>query len=140
MSTLAATSHTSTPASGADLLRLGLGLDAAATVAFAPPLAFASGWLSEPLGLPALLLLGAGAFLLPWAAFLIWAARQRVPSCRMVWTVLVVNTLWVIDTAVLWASGWVQPTLWGEAFLAVNVVGVSAFTVLQYLGLRRMGR
>jgi hypothetical protein len=33
----------------------------------------------------------------------------------------------------------VQPTLWGEAFLAVNVVGVSAFTVLQYLGLRRMG-
>jgi hypothetical protein len=140
MSTLAATSPTSTPASGTGLLRLGLGLDAAATVAFAPPLAFASGWLSEPLGLPALLLLGAGAFLLPWAAFLIWAARQRVPSRRTVWTVLVVNTLWVIDTAVLWASGWVQPTLWGEAFLAVNVVGVSAFTVLQSLGLRRMGR
>ncbi len=140
MSTLAATSPTSTPASGTGLLRLGLGLDAAATVAFAPPLAFASGWLSEPLGLPALLLLGAGAFLLPWAAFLIWAARQRVPSRRTVWTVLVVNTLWVIDTAVLWGSGWVQPTLWGEAFLAVNVVGVSAFTVLQSLGLRRMGR
>jgi hypothetical protein len=139
MSTLAATSPTSTPASGTGLLRLGLGLDAAATVAFALPLAFASGELSGLFGLPALLLLGAGAFLLPWAAFLIWATRQRVPSRRTVWTVLIVNTLWVIDTALLWASGWVQPTLWGEAFLAVNVVGVSAFTVLQYLGLRRMG-
>ena len=80
MSTLAATSPTSTPASGAGLLRLGLGLDAAATIAFALPLAFASGGLSGLFGLPALLLLGAGAFLLPWAAFLIWAVRQRVPS------------------------------------------------------------
>jgi hypothetical protein len=139
MSTLAAPSPTSTPASGAGLLRLGLGLDAAATVAFALPLAFASGGLSGLFGLPALLLLGAGAFLLPWAAFLIWAVRQRVPSHRTVWTVLVVNTLWVIGTALLWASGWVQPTLWGEAFLAVNVVGVAAFTVLQSLGLWRIG-
>lgn len=140
MSTLAATSHTSTAASGAGLLRVGLGLDAAATVAFALPLALASGWLSGLFGLPAVLLLGAGAFLLPWAAFLIWAVRQRVPSIGTVWIALVVNALWVIGTAALWASGWVQPTLWGEAFLAVNVVGVSAFTVLQYLGLRRMGR
>lgn len=134
---------TSTPSSfasalaGAGLLRLSLGLDAFASAAFAAPMTFASGLLSDVLGLPASLLFGAGCILWLWTAFLIVVVRQRMRSPPAVSAVIIVNLLWAVGTAILWASGWVEPTFYGRAFLAVNVVGVAFFALLQFLGMRR---
>lgn len=88
-------------------------------------------------GLPATLLRWAAVSLLPFAAVLVYlATRPRIPR-RYAWGVVGYNLLWVIDSVLLLALGWVEPTALGYAFVLVQALAVLGFAELQYFGLRR---
>ena len=94
--------------------------------------------LAEPLlGLPAALARGAGFVLLPFAAIVGWLATRPSLPRGAVWSVIVVNALWAIDSVVLLLTGWVAPTGLGIAFVLFQAIVVAGFAELQWLGLRR---
>ena len=118
-------------------LRRVLLADAAAAAATGLLMAVAAGFLEPLLGLPAALLREAGIVLLPIAGFVAWVGLRAKLSRRLVWTVIIVNALWVVDSVVLLASGWVSPTALGQAFVVAQAVVVAVFAELEYFGLRR---
>lgn len=92
-----------------------------------------SGWLNLPVGL----LREAGVVLLPFALLLAFMSmRARLPRAA-VWTVIVVNAIWAIDSVVLLFSGWVQPNLLGYLFVGGQAAFVAAMAELEYIGLRK---
>ena len=94
-----------------------------------------AGPLSALLALPATpLLTGAGLSMLPWCAVLLWLARRDTLDRRAVWAVIAVNAVWVVDSVLLLAGGWVQPTLLGQAFVIAQALAVVLFAELQFLG------
>ena len=124
-----------TPRAG--LLRFSLQLDAAVTAVNAA--AYLAGFwlLDEWLGLPAALLIGAGAFLLVFAAFVGRLAAQAQPARPAVLGVIAVNVVWVADSVLLLALDAFTPTLAGQVVIALQASGVLALAALQAAGLRR---
>ncbi|WP_137179571.1 hypothetical protein [Roseomonas sp. AR75] len=122
------------------LLRFALRLDAAGSAALALPLLLAAPALAGSLGLPAGLLRGAGLVCLPYIAALVWMAGRPSLPAWAVWTVIALNAVWVVDSLLLLASGWVAPTGLGTAFVAAQALAVAAFAVLQWIGLGRSRR
>ncbi|WKB52489.1 hypothetical protein [Eleftheria terrae] len=119
------------------LLRRVLWADALASAGTGALLVLGASSLAQWLGLPATLLMLAGASLLPFAALVAWlASRQRLPRAGL-WALVAYNAMWVLDSALLLVSGWVQPSLLGQAFVVLQAVVVGALAELQYLGLRR---
>ena len=98
-------------------LRKALVADAAATAATGILLAAASGWLEGWLNIPATLLFYAGAVLIPFAAFVLYLAARNHVSRGAVWTVVICNALWTIDSFLLLASGWIDPSMLGYTFV-----------------------
>jgi hypothetical protein len=125
------TSHT--------VLRRVLALDAVASGAMGLGLAAFAPLLAGVLGLPSELLRESGLILLPWAAFIGFLASRQQPSRIAVWSVIALNALWVVDSIVLLATGWVEPTALGLAFVIVQAVVVGVFAELEFLWLRRIG-
>jgi len=119
------------------LLRLALKGDAAITalnaVAYLAAFALLDGWL----GVPAALLIGVGAFLLAFAAFVGRLSTQPEMARAAVAGVIAANVLWVIDSAIVLAVDAFSPTLAGQIVIAVQALGVAGLATLQYLGLRR---
>jgi hypothetical protein len=118
-------------------LRRALTLDAAASGATALLVIAAASPLEGLLGLPAALLRGAGLVLLPYVAFVIYAATREAISAPAVWTIIAANALWAAASAVLLVSGWVAPTALGYAFVIGQAVVVMLLGELQYVGLAR---
>jgi len=100
-------------------------------------LATASGLLSGLLNLPAGLLRESAMVLLAFAALLAFLATRTHLARGAVWTVIVVNAIWVIDSIVLLFTGWVQPNLFGHVFVVGQAAVVAALAELEYLGLRK---
>lgn len=122
------------------LLTLALAVDAIASGALGA-LALAGGaWLALPLGLPAALLQGAGAFCLAYAALVGWMARRDALPAWLVWLVVIGNAIWAADSLLLLASGWIAPTGLGIAFVVAQAVAVGGFAAAQYAGLARSAR
>lgn len=119
------------------LLRRALQLDALVSGAAGLLMTLGAGPLSALLALPAVLLTGAGLSMLPWCAVLLWLARRDTLDRRAVWAVIAVNAVWVVDSVLLLAGGWVQPTLLGQAFVIAQALAVVLFAELQFLGLKR---
>ncbi len=117
------------------LLRQALLADAAASGAVGVLLVPGAGMLAPLLGLPSGLLLAAGLLMLPWAGFVFWLARQAQPRRRLAWAVVWLNALWVAESLLLLASGWVQPTLLGTMFVLAQALAVAALAAAQALGL-----
>lgn len=118
-------------------LRRALVIDGVVSGAMGVMLALAASALSDPLGLPNLLLRLAGVSLLPYAALLFYlSARATIPR-QAAWGVVGLNLLWVAASVLLPISGWVDPTGLGVAFVLGQALAVAAFADLQYLGLRR---
>jgi hypothetical protein len=111
--------------------------DAATCIATGLLMALGSGPLGEYLGLPAGLLRYSGISLLPFAALLIYLATRENLSSPVVWTVIVLNALWAIQSILLLLTGWVAPTELGSTFVIAQALGVAAFAVLEYVGLKR---
>ena len=122
---------------GAILLRRALLADGTLSGAAGIALLLAAGPLGDQFGLPEALLRVAGLSMLPWAVALSSLARQARPSHAGVLTVVAVNVLWVLGSALLLLAGWVDPTALGYAFVIVQALAVVAFAEVQFLGLRR---
>ena len=118
-------------------LRLVLLADAGATAATGLLLAAASRPLESWLNIPADLLFYSGVALLPYAAFVFYLASQEHVSRAAVWTVVVCNAAWAIDSVLLLTTGWIAPTTLGYAFVIAQAVVVAVFCELQVTGLRR---
>ena len=79
----------------------------------------------------------AGLILLPYAAAIAVLGTRAAVSRRAVWAVIAVNGVWVADSLILLASGWVSPTALGYAFVLAQALAVLVFAEAQYFGLRR---
>ena len=122
------------------LLRYALVGDAVASGATGLLLALGAGALAGLLGLPEALMRSAGLILLPYAAVVAFLGTRATISRRAVWAVIAVNGVWVADSLILLASGWVSPTALGYAFVLAQALVVLLFAEAQYFGLRRAAR
>ena len=121
----------------ATLLRLALKLDAGVTALNG--VAYLAGFalLDGALGVPSGLLIGVGAFLLAFAAFVARLAMSETPNRAAVIGVIAANVVWAIDSVLLLAADGFTPTLAGQVVIAVQAAGVAGLAALQYAGLRR---
>ena len=119
------------------LLRQALVADATTSAAFGLLMLIGAGSLSGILGLPEMLLRIAGVVLLPYAALVGWLGVREAISKPIAWAVVLGNALWVADSLLLLASGWVSPTSAGYAFVIGQALVVLMYAEFQYVGLRR---
>ena len=119
------------------LLKLALQLDAAVTAANAVAYLAAFWLLDGWLGLPAGLLVAAGAFLLVFAAYVGRLAAQDRPARAAVIGVIAVNVVWAADSILMLAVDGFSPTLAGQVVVGVQAAGVLGLAALQAAGLRR---
>lgn len=124
----------------APLLRQALLADAATSVAAGALMLLGGPALAAPLGLPAGLLMAAGAICLAWAVVTGTMSRKAALPAWAVWAVIGLNLVWVVDSLLLLASGWVAPTGLGIAFVLAQAAVVDALAVAQWVGLRRSRR
>ena len=122
------------------LLRAALRLDAIASGAMSVILLAGAPWLRGLLGMPQPLLLAAGAVCLFWGLFVGAVSRRERMTEGVVWAIIVLNAVWVIESAALLLLGWVQPTQLGTAFVIVQALAVAALAELQFVGLTRARR
>jgi hypothetical protein len=119
------------------LLRKALGLDAIASGGMGLLLTAGAAPLSQLLGMPPAFLMGVGLVCFVWAAVTGWAGRRTEMSSALAWTIIVLNGLWVVESALLVLLGLVQPTSLGMIFIAVQALVVFALAEAQFIGLRR---
>jgi hypothetical protein len=119
------------------LLRLALVGDALASGATGLLLAGGAGVLTGLLGLPEQLMRYAGLFLLPYAAVVAYVGTRAAVSRAAIWAIVAANIVWVVESFLLLASGWVSPTALGALFVAAQALVVAAFAGAQFAGLRR---
>ena len=112
-------------------VRMALGLDAVASGAMGVMLALGAGLAAPVLGLPEGLLRACGVFFLPWAALVGWLAMRPAPGRRAVAWIAALNAVWVVDSVLLLATGWVAPTGLGVAFVLAQAAAVAVFAALQ---------
>lgn len=122
------------------LLRAALRLDAIASGAMGVILLAGAPWLRSLLGMPQPLLLAVGAVCLCWGLFVGAVSRRERLTEGVVWAIIVLNAVWVIESAALLLLGWVQPTQLGTAFVIVQALAVAALAELQFVGLTRARR
>lgn len=122
----------------ASLLRRALFADAAASAATALILALGAQYLTGLFGLPLRLMRFAGISLLPFAAILLFVGMRNAPPRIPVIAIIACNALWAFGSVVLLASGFVNPTLLGTAFVIAQAVAVGMFAGLQWIGLTRL--
>jgi hypothetical protein len=93
--------------------------------------------MQDLLGLPAVLLRGAGLVLIPYVAFVTVVAMRATLSRPAVWTIVACNAAWAVASVLLLVPGWVAPTAIGVAFVLAQAAAVAALGELQVIGLRR---
>ena len=118
-------------------LRLVLLADAATCLATGLLMILGSTLLAQFLGMPPEMLRYAGISLLPFTAFLVYLMSRERLSPATVWTVIVVNVLWTIDSFLILATGWIKPNQLGFAFIGAQALGVAMFAALEYVGLKK---
>ena len=112
-------------------LRTILTLDAIASGAMGLLLLLGATFLDGLFDLPVNFLRVTGAILLPWAGALIIAASRQPVSRAAVRAIAAVNLAWVAGSLVLLASGWVDPSTLGIAFVIVQAIAVAGFAAIQ---------
>lgn len=117
------------------LLRTVLAIDSLTCAVTGVALSSAAGALSEPLGLSAQLLRGAGLSLFPFAIYLAYLAKRDALSSTGVRVAIALNVLWVLDSALLFA--WTAPTALGYAFVSAQALAVLVISGLELVGLKR---
>ncbi|HEV7241645.1 MAG TPA: hypothetical protein VGQ36_20605 [Thermoanaerobaculia bacterium] len=112
--------------------------DAAISAATGVLLFAAAGLLERWLGLPAPLLRYAGFSLFPFAALVFYFGKRDVLSRTGVWTIIVINAVWVVASVALLLAGNVEPSPLGYAVVVLQAIVVAAIAELEYMGLRRV--
>ena len=118
-------------------LRWVLIADAATCFACALLMVFGSNHLTVLLGLPGGLLRNAGVSLFPFAMFLVYVASCASLSKLAVWSVILLNALWILDSFLLFVTGWVNPTQLGYAFVTAQALVVAVLASLEFVGLQK---
>jgi len=119
-----------------NFLRNVLLVDAASGIVGGLLFVLAAGPLAQLLEMPAEFLRGAGAVLLPFAAFVFWVAtRQPIPA-KAVWIVVVLNILWVVESVALLIGNCIAPNAFGTAVVLVQAVAIAVIAELEIVGLR----
>ncbi|MBQ0891732.1 hypothetical protein KBX37_01205 [Micromonospora sp. U56] len=121
----------------AKLLRFALKQDAIGSGANGIVYLAAAAIFGEMFGLPAAFLYPVGAFLVAFAAALLFLASKPRVSRPAVAVVIAVNTAWVVASVELLIAGWFPLTGLGTALVIAQAVVVAGFTALQLAGLRR---
>ena len=86
-------------------------------------------------GLPQVLLLDTGVFLVAYALMAAWAATRPVPPRKWVALFAVGNGVWAVGCVA--AVALLQPTSPGIAWIAMQAATVLVLADLQWMGLRR---
>ncbi len=120
------------------LLRRTLQADAVVGAVSGAAIAVMSGSLGTILGIPSTILLVIGLILLPYGAWLWYQSTRPVITRRFAWTVIGINALWVAESVVVLAMGWLPLTQAGFWFIVALAVAVAIFAEVQFLGLRRI--
>jgi hypothetical protein len=121
----------------ASLLRRAIQADGAFSVVSGLACLAGAGWLAAQLGVPAAAMYALGAVLIGYAVFLFALAAREPFSRRAVIAALTLDIVWVLDSIVLLASGWLALTTAGWWIVAVAALLVADFGALKYVGLRR---
>ncbi len=100
-------------------------------------LVLAAGPLAAPLGLPVGMLRWSGIILIPFAAFVARVRAQERIQRPLVFAIVACNALWALDSVLLLFTGWIEPTLPGEVFVAGQAIVVAMLAELEFVGLRR---
>lgn len=111
-----------------------LAFDAATCLAMGAALLTLADPLAAPLGLPAALLRGAGALLLPCALLMAWAARRGPRQRALAVLVVAGNAAWVAASVAV--SALYAPSALGEAVLLAQAAAVAVLAVLEARALR----
>jgi hypothetical protein len=93
--------------------------------------------LQGPLGLSAGLLREVGYVLVVWAAVLAFLASRPALRRAAVWTLVVVNVLWAVESVAALALDWMAPTALGLGAVLVQAVGALLVADLQFMALRK---
>lgn len=120
------------------LLRTTLTANAVLSGAAGLAAAALAGVLTEPLGIPAPLLVVVGLALVPWSTMLWWARSRTVLLRRDVVTAIAGDMAWVAGSAAVLALSPGNLTVAGHWVIGIMALGVADFAVLQAVGLRRM--
>ena len=118
-------------------LRRVLFADAALSCATGAVMALGGGLMAPLTGLPQALLVTVGLSFLPYGALVAMLAGRASLSRPAVWAVIAYNALWAVDSLVLLRTGWITPTVLGEAFVIFQATVVGLFAALQCFGLRQ---
>jgi hypothetical protein len=136
------TTHVTTQASPLarpNLLRYALRIDAIVTLAIGAISLADAQPLASLLGIqPALALEILGAVLIVYGAFLFYTAAQAQISRRIAIAAIVLDLIWVVDSAILLVAGWLPLTSAGMWTIGLIAVAVAAVAELKFFGLRRM--
>ncbi|SFF02380.1 hypothetical protein [Blastococcus tunisiensis] len=128
---------TAAPPRPDSLLRFALRLDAVVSGLNGAAYLAAAPLLDDVLGLSGGLLRGAGVFLLVYGAA-VWLVGTRRPiPATAVEAVVAGNSLWVVGSLAVVATGTLTPTTAGAVWLVLQAAVVAGFVALQVAGLRR---
>ena len=89
--------------------------------------------IDDLLDVPAALLAGAGAVLIPYVGYLFWLANRDAAPRAGIGVAIAANLAWAIGCVVLLVAGWVDPNGLGVAFILLNAVVVIVFAELLVL-------
>jgi hypothetical protein len=81
-----------------------------------------------------------GLVLVLFGLDLLWLSRRRATLRPLTRVVIALDLSWVIVSLVLLLTGWLPFTTAGQWTVALLADVVAVFAVLQYVGLRRLGR
>lgn len=119
------------------LLRFALRLDSVASALSGVLTIAAVGQASAWLGAPTIAMLAVGCFMLAYGVAIGWLSTRARVEFWAIWTVIVGNSIWVLASAILAASDWIDPTQLGMLVLLGQAFAVAIFAVLQFLGMRQ---
>ncbi|TDC48261.1 hypothetical protein E1212_21850 [Jiangella ureilytica] len=122
------------------LLRWTLELDGIASVVTGLVYVLAAGWLGDRLGLSTALLSSAGAVMLVGGAVVFAVSTRREAPVLWVGAIIVLNTVWAVDSVVVAATGWFHPTTAGTTWILLQAAVVAVFAALEWAGLRQARR
>ena len=122
------------------MLKKVLYLDAAMSGAAGVLMVAGSAVLAPLLEIPAGLLFWAGLALAPFVALLVLTARSAEISRLMLFDIVLVNALWVVASFAIMLAGFVQPNIFGIAFISIQALAVAGLTALQFAGLRALSQ
>lgn len=117
-------------------LRNVLLLDAASGIIGGLLFILAAGPLSALLAMPAEFLRGAGAVLLPFAGFVLWAATCQPIQAKAVWIIVGLNAVWIIESVALLFGNWIAPNGLGTAVVLGQAAAIAVIAELEIIGLR----